>query len=124
MGYRRVKPSEMIDAKYMWNGRAGKKRENILPIGENVKPLNETRYSQFKKQTEIINPSSQMHEAMKEIRKRLQEVNKIAKYTSQLKAELSEANNVQYKKRTEDMLEKLREEVISLYKNVKNLKNG
>lgn len=109
MGYREVKPSEMIDAKYLWAGKGG---------------LNETRYSQFKRQTEVIKPSSQMHIAMKEIKNRLREVNKIAEYTSKLKAELSETNDVQYKKRTEEMLSKLQEEVISLYKNIKNLKNG
>ena len=71
------------------------------------KALNETRYSQFKKQTEIIKPSTQMHEAMKQIKRKLQEVNKIANYTGKLKTELSETNDVQYNKRTEAIVSQL-----------------
>jgi hypothetical protein len=109
IGYREVKPSEMIDAAYLWAGKGG---------------LNEGRYSQFKKQTEVVKPSSQMHTAIKEIKKRLQEVNKIAGYTKQLKNELSEVNDVSYNKRTEAYLEQLMRETATLYKNLKEIKNG
>jgi hypothetical protein len=109
IGYREVKPSEMIDAAYLWAGKGG---------------LNEGRYSQFKKQTEVVKPSSQMHTAIKEIKKRLQEVNKIAGYTKQLKNELSENNDVAYNKRTEAYLEQLMKETAQLYKNLKEIKNG
>lgn len=104
IGYREVKPSEMIDAKYLWAGKGG---------------LNESRYSQFKKQTEVVKPSSQMQVAIKEIKKRLQEVNKIASYTKQLKTELSETNSVAYNKRTEVYLEQLMKETAKLYQNLK-----
>jgi hypothetical protein len=88
------------------------------------KALNETRYSQFKKQTEVVKPSTQMHVAMKEIKRKLQEVNKIANYTSKLKVELSETNNVQYNKRTEGIVDQLMNELKTLYKNIKEIKNG
>jgi uncharacterized membrane-anchored protein YjiN (DUF445 family) len=109
IGYREVKPSEMIDAAYLWAGKGG---------------LKEGRYSQFKKQTEVVKPSSQMHTAIKEIKKRLQEVNKIAGYTKQLKNDLSEVNDVNYNKRTEAYLEQLMRETATLYKNLKEIKNG
>jgi hypothetical protein len=88
------------------------------------KSLNETRYNQFKKQTEIVKPSTQMHEAMKQIKRKLQEVNKIASYTSKLKTELSETNNIQYNKRTESIVNQLMNELKSLYKNIKEIKDG
>jgi hypothetical protein len=88
------------------------------------KSLNETRYNQFKKQTEIVKPSTQMHVALKEVKKRLQEVNKIANYTGKLKTELSETNNVQYNKRTESIVNQLMNELKTLYKNIKEIKNG
>ena len=113
IGYREVKPSEMIDAAYLWAGKGGLK-EN----------LNESRYSTFKKQTEVVKPSTQMHVAIKEIKKRLQEVNKIAGYTKQLKNDLSEVNDVSYNKRTEAYLEQLMRETATLYKNLKEIKNG
>lgn len=65
-----------------------------------------------------------MHTAIKEIKKRLQEVNKIAGYTKQLKNELSENNDVAYNKRTEVYLEQLMHETANLYKNLKEIKNG
>jgi hypothetical protein len=86
--------------------------------------LNESRYSQFKKQTEIVKPSTQMHVAIKEIKKRLQEVNKIASYTKQLKTELSETNNVSYNKRTEAYLGQLMKETATLYQNLKQIKEN
>ena len=86
--------------------------------------LNESRYSQFKKQTEVVKPSTQMHVAIKEIKKRLQEVNKIASYTKQLKTELSETNSVSYNKRTEAYLSQLMKETATLYQNLKQIKEN
>ena len=86
--------------------------------------LNESRYSQFKKQTEVVKPSTQMQVAIREIRKRLQEVNKIASYTKQLKTELSETNSVSYNKRTEAYLGQLMKETATLYQNLKQIKEN
>jgi hypothetical protein len=86
--------------------------------------LNESRYSQFKKQTEIVKPSSQMHVAIKELKKRLNELNKIAGYTKQLRNELSESNDVAYNKRTEAYLEQLMKETATLYHNLKQIKEN
>jgi hypothetical protein len=88
------------------------------------KALNETRYSQFKKQTEVVKPSTQMYIAMKEIKKRLQEVNKIANYTNKLKTELSENNDIHYNKRTDVVIEQLMGEIKTLYKNLKQIQEN
>jgi len=174
IGYREVKPSEMIDAKYLWAGPGGLKEaknptdtiktdvplfvrlleyaredaktdmdlhnvtENALKLSTTGNTLtmanynsivgkqkiNESRYSQFKKQTEIVKPSSQMQVAVKEIRKRLNELNKIAGYTKQLRNELSESNDVAYNKRTEAYLEQLMKETANLYHNLKSIKEN
>lgn len=174
IGYREVKPSEMIDAKYLWAGPGGLKEaknptdtiktdvplfvrlleyaredaktdmdlhnvtENALKLSTtgntltmkdydkivSKQKLNESRYSQFKKQTEIVKPSSQMHVAIKELKKRLNELNKIAGYTKQLRNELSESNDVAYNKRTEAYLEQLMKETATLYHNLKQIKEN
>ena len=175
LGYREVKPSEMIDAAYLWAGKGGLKEEINQPdlikiniplfirlleyakedaqtdmdlhrITENVielskigktlimadydkiigstEELNEGRYSQFKKQTEVVKPSNQMHTALKEVFKRLKEANKVASYTKQLKNELSENNDIAYTKRSEAVINKLMEETANLYKKLKDIKNG
>lgn len=174
IGYREVKPSEMIDAKYLWAGKGGLKEatnpkdtiktdvplfirlleyaredaktdmdlhnvtENVIKLSTtgntltmanydtivNKQKLNESRYSQFKKQTEVVKPSTQMHVAIKEIKKRLQEVNKIAGYTKKLRQDLSESNDVAYNKRTEAYLEQLIKETATLYQNLKQIKEN
>ena len=86
------------------------------------KALNETRYSQFKKQTEVVKSSTQMQRAVREIKKKLQEANKIVNHTKQLKTELSEISQVEYNKRTEVVINQLMKEVASLYKNLKEIK--
>ena len=167
-GYREVKPSEMIDAKYLWRENinpkdtiktdvplfirlleyaredaktdmdlhnvaektialSGEDRTLTMSDYDNIvgsKTLNETRYSQFKKQTEVVKPSTQMYIAMKEIKKRLQEVNKIANYTNKLKIELSENNDIHYNKRTDVVIEQLMEEIKALYKNLKQIQEN
>jgi hypothetical protein len=175
LGYREVKPEEMIDAAYLWAGKGGlnealnmpdviklniplflrlleyakedaktdmdlhRVTENVIKLSQlgktllmadydkitgNTEELNESRYSTFKKQTEVVKPSTQMHVAIKEIKKRLQEVNKIASYTKQLKNDLSENNGVDYNKRTEAYLEQLMKETAQLYKQLKEIQNG
>lgn len=175
IGYREVKPNEMIDAKYLWAGKGGLKEtfnpvdtvklniplfirlleyaredaktdmdlhdvvERVIKLSQSGKTLlmadynkivnppeelNESRYSQFKKQTEVVKSSTQMQRAIKEIKRKLQEVNKIAEYTTRLKAELSENNSVEYNKRTELVVNQLMKEIASLYKNLKQIKEN
>ena len=119
IGYREVKPNEMIDAKYLWAGKGGLKEalnpidivkldiplfirlleyaredaktdmdlhdvtERVIKLSQSgktlsmdsynkivpSKELNESRYSQFKKQTEVVKSSTQMQRAIKEIKK-------------------------------------------------------
>ena len=65
-----------------------------------------------------------MHVAIKELKKRLNELNKIAGYTKQLRNELSESNDVAYNKRTEAYLEQLMKETATLYHNLKQIKEN
>ena len=108
-GYKEVKPSDMLDASYLWN-----------------ESLNEVRYSQFKKAAETRKPADQVHNAMKEILKRVNEINRILEFTDRLRTELKQSNeNLTYLKRTSLVLEKMTNEIKMLQSKIKQLtKNG
>ena len=94
-----------------------------------VKPkeeaLNEVKYSQFKRTAETRKPADQLHNAIKEVRKRILEINKILEYTNRLKTELKQSNeNLTYLKRTNEVLEKMVSEIKDLQTKIKTLTNG
>ena len=70
-----------------------------------LNPLHETRYSQFKKQTTIRNPSETVHRAIREVYKKVKELRKIIEFAGRMKMELNQGN--QYKKRTSEAIGKL-----------------
>lgn len=86
--------------------------------------INESRaYSQFKKQTAIRPKSEQMHEAVKMIHKKLEEVSKLVEYAQQMRAELSEGENtLEYKHNTKKIFEKINSKVVEVYTKTRNLK--
>lgn len=108
-GYKEVQPKDMLDASFLWN-------EN---------QINEVKYSQFKKTAEMRRPADQLHAAIREVRKRVLEINKILEYTNRLKTELKQSNeNLTYLKRTNEVLEKMVNEIKELQTKIKTLTNG
>ena len=108
-GYKEVQPKDMLDASFLWN-------EN---------QINEVKYSQFKRTAETRKPADQLHNAIKEVRKRILEINKILEYTNRLKTELKQSNeNLIYLKRTNEVLEKMVSEIKDLQTKIKILTNG
>lgn len=87
-------------------------------------PLNESRaYNQFKKETALRPKSEQLHQAAKMISQKLQEVDKLLEFTSQMRQELSEGEQtVEYKTNTKKIFEKINSKVIEVYTKVKSLK--
>jgi hypothetical protein len=84
--------------------------------------LNES-YSQFKNQTKTRGKSDQFHQAVREVRKKVQEINKLFEYVSRLKEELSEGEGgLKYKMHTEKALGKIKELVAELNQNIKKFK--
>jgi len=84
--------------------------------------LNES-YSKFKTETKTRGKSDQFHQAVREVRKKVQEINRLFEYVSRLKSELSEGEGgLKYKVHTEKALEKIKEMVAQLNQNVKKFK--
>ena len=94
-------------------------------LGREVDPfphLNEN-YSKFKNETKTRGKSDQFHQAVREVRKKVLEINKLFEYVSRLKGELSEGEGgLKYKMHTEKTLEKIKEMVSVLNQNIKKFK--
>lgn len=88
-----------------------------------LEPLSESRaYSRFKKETSVRSESERMHEAVKMIHKKLEEVSRLLEFTSQMKKELSEANDtLEYKQNTRKVFEKINKKVVEVYSKSKKL---
>ena len=86
--------------------------------------INESRaYSQFKKQTAIRSKDEQMHEAVKMIHKKLEEVSKLVEFAQQMRTELSEGENtLEYKHNTKKIFEKINSKVVEVYTKTRDLK--
>ena len=86
--------------------------------------LRESRaYSQFKKQTAMRPKDQQMHEAVKIIHKKLEEVSKLVEFAQQMRTELSEGENtLEYKHNTKKIFEKINSKVVEVYTKTRNLK--
>jgi hypothetical protein len=82
-----------------------------LPLDEN--------YSRFKKETVTRSKEQQMHEAMKLVRKKLYEAEKVLDYVKTMKEELGLQ---EYKSHTSKLMEKLQVSISEIYKKYKKIK--
>ena len=84
--------------------------------------LNEN-YSKFKTETKTRGKSDQFHQAVRGVKKKVQEINRLFEYVSRLKLELSEGEEgLKYKMHTEKALAKIKEMVSELNQNIKKFK--
>jgi hypothetical protein len=80
-------------------------------------------YSKFKTETKTRGKSDQFHQAVREVRRKVQEINRLFEYVSRLKSELSEGEGgLKYKMHTEKALAKIKEMVSELNQNIKRFK--
>lgn len=87
-----------------------------------ISGINEN-YSRFKNETKTRNKPEQFHQAIREVRKKVQEINRLFEYVSRLKTELSEGEGgLKYKVHTEKALQKIKEMVSELNQNIKKFK--
>jgi len=86
--------------------------------------LNESRaYSKFRKETATRSKDQQMHEAVKIIHKKLEEVSKLVEFAKQMRTELSEGENaLEYKHNTKKIFEKINSKVVEVYTKTRELK--
>jgi hypothetical protein len=88
----------------------------------NPLPINEGRYSEFKRTTQVRTPSEQMHRAVREIRRKIDEINKLVDYTEKMKSEMkSDVNEVRYLNRTKEALSKISAKVQETNNKIKRL---
>jgi len=84
--------------------------------------VNEVSYNKFKKDVSYRSKTEMLHRGIKEVKKKLQEINRIVEYTSRMKQELSEGEGVQYWTRTEAQLQQVAEMVNNLNEKINKLK--
>jgi len=84
--------------------------------------LNEGSYSRFKKEVSFRTKSEQLHKAIREVKRKLQEIDRIVEYTARMKQELSEGEGgIKYWKATQNNVAKISEMVNHLNNKIKNL---
>jgi hypothetical protein len=83
--------------------------------------LNEVTYSKFKNEVKNRTKAEQLHKAIREVKRKLQEIDRIVEYTSRMKEELSEGDGIQYWNRTNEAVKTISEMVNVLNNKIKNL---
>lgn len=104
--------------------QAGKQMKSIDVDMLWKEALEESRaYSQFKKEAAMRSKPDQLHQAAKMIQHKLQEVEKLLEFTSQMRNDLSEGETtVEYKHNTKKVFERIHSKVVEVYTKVKGLK--
>lgn len=98
--------------------------ENMSKLEQIIKEelLNEVSYSKFKSEVKNRTKSDQLHKAIREVKRKLNEINRIVEYTSRMKQELSEGEDgIKYWKSTEKNIGAISEMVEQLNEKIKNL---
>ena len=84
--------------------------------------LKEARYTEFKKMTQVRTPGEQLHRAIREIRRKIDEINKLVSYTEKMKTEMkSDVSEVNYLKRTKEALAKISAKIQETNNKIKRL---
>jgi predicted transcriptional regulator len=95
--------------------------ESLIDIIEK-ELLNEVTYSKFKNDVKFRTKNEQLHKAIREVKRKLSEIDRIVEYTSRMKQELSEGEEgVKYWKATQKNVATISEMVNQLNNKIKNL---
>jgi hypothetical protein len=89
-----------------------------------IKPdvLNEARYSQFKRESQFRTPTQQLHIAVREIRRKIDEMSKVVAFTERMRTELKSSNEgMSYLNRTRNAISKINEKLQDLNNRIKGL---
>jgi len=83
--------------------------------------INEVTYGKFKKDVKHRTKSEQLHKAIREVKRKLAEIDRIVEYTSRMKQELSEDGGINYWKATQKNVATISEMINQLNNKIKNL---
>ena len=87
-------------------------------------PLNEVRYSKFKSEVKTRTPQEQLHMGVKEMQRKLDEINRLVDFTTRMKTELKgDAEEMNLLKRTHNSLFKINEKIQEINDKIKGLTN-
>jgi hypothetical protein len=81
---------------------------------ESVDELNEG-YAQFRNETKMRSKPDQFHQAVKQVKKKVNEINRLFEYMDRLKTELSEGEALKNKKYTDSAIHQIKEETKKLF---------
>ncbi|MDB4232108.1 hypothetical protein N9795_00230 [Candidatus Pelagibacter sp.] len=85
-------------------------------------PLNEVRYSKFKSEAKTRTPQEQLHMGVKEMQRKLDEINRLVDFTTRMKTELKgDAEEMNLLKRTHNSLFKINEKIQEINDKIKGL---
>ena len=84
--------------------------------------LNEARYTEFKKKSQFRTPTQQLHSAVREIRRKIDEMSKVVAFTERMRTELKSSNEgMAYLNRTRNAISKINEKLQDLNNRIKGL---
>jgi len=84
--------------------------------------VNEARYSQFKRESQFRTPTQQLHMAVREIRRKIDEITKVVSFTERMRTELKASNEgMSYLNRTREAISKINEKLQELNNRIKGL---
>lgn len=116
------KPPKMKPIKETSNLDLHMKPMKFKIVDSKEEPLNEVRYSQFKSQSKTRTPQEQLHMGVKEMQRKLDEINKLVDFTSRMKNELKgDAEEMNLLKRTHNSLFKINEKIQEINDKIKGL---
>ena len=72
-------------------------------------------YAQFRNNTKTRTKPEQFHQAVKEVKKKVNEINRLFEYMDRLKSELNEGEELKYKKYTEKSIQQIKESTKQLF---------
>jgi hypothetical protein len=99
-----------------WMNTPGASREEIIKVLRQLTGvyLNEG-YAQFRNSTKTRTKPEQFHQAVKEVKKKVNEINRLFEYMDRLKSELNEGEELKYKKYTERSIQQIKESTKQLF---------
>jgi hypothetical protein len=84
--------------------------------------INEIRYTEFKKKSQFRTPTQQLHTAVSEIRRKIDEMSKIVSFTERMRTELRSSNEgISYLNRTREAISRINEKLQELNNRIKGL---
>ena len=99
-----------------WMNSPGASREEIIKVLRQLTGVYlKEGYAQFRNETKMRSKPDQFHQAVKEIKKKMNEINRIFEYVDRLKTELSEGEDLKYKKYTENAFQQIKESAKALF---------